>query len=172
MKKIKVNIKGIAPYLMNKFIEEKTGSRKKKEYIPKEEAEKKANRTEKRELYIPSQQIKASIVKASTDFKMTGKKSYKEYILSGIFISPDKIVLKPQEYTIFAHPVVIVRSRVMSWRPEFKEWEAEFIIEIVDDMINETTLKEILETAGKYKGIGDWRPEHGRFEVLSFKTLE
>jgi hypothetical protein len=33
------------------------------------------------------------------------------------------------------------------------------------------TLKAILEDAGKYKGIGDWRPKHGRFKVTSFEKV-
>ena len=39
-------------------------------------------------------------------------------------------------------------------------------------MMNQTVVKEILEAAGKYKGVGDNRPEFGRFEVIEFKKLE
>lgn len=61
----------------------------------------------------------------------------------------------------------------MRWRPIFKKWNCEFTIEIVDeDWLNPSILKQILEGAGKFKGVGDQRPEYGRFEVVSFKKIE
>ena len=60
----------------------------------------------------------------------------------------------------------------MSWRPMFKEWSCEFTLEIADEMLNATTVKEILETAGRFKAVGDYRPEYGRFIVKQFKKIE
>lgn len=173
MFKVEVEIIGKAPLLMNKFSEqEKTTSRAKKVYVPEEEAERKAYRTESEELYLPNTHFKAAMTKAATDFKMVGKKSYKEYVKAGVFIEEEEIVLNPQEYEIHAEPVVIQRSRVMSWRPKFKEWSCNFIMEITDEMINPTVLKDILIAAGNYKGVGDHRPEYGRFEVKSYKIID
>ena len=174
MVKYKVKIQGKAPLLMNKFIyvQEKSSSRAKKVYIPEDEAEKKTYRTEDGKLFLPSTHFKASMTKAATDFKMTGRKSYKEYIKAGIFIDETEIVLDQQEYEIFECPVVIQRARVMSWRPMFKEWSCEFTLEIADEMLNATNVKEILETAGRFKAVGDYRPEYGRFIVKQFKKVE
>lgn len=174
MSKIKVEVKGLSPLILNRFFVEKDKkSMRKKVYVPEDEAEKKTYRTEKGELYIPCTHFKASMVKASTDFKMVGKKTYKEYIKAGIIITPIEIILDQQEYEIHEEPVVIARVRVMSWRPKIKEWTCKFIIEIIDEeMINQSTLKEILESAGKYKGVGDHRPEFGRFEVVEFKIIK
>jgi len=171
MVKVNVSVKGIAPLLMNKFIGDKPteSKRGKKVYIPEDEAERKTYRTSDGKLFLPNTHFKASMIKASTDFKMSGRKSYKDYVKAGVFIMEEEIVLEQQEYEIFACPVVIQRARVMSWRPKFKEWNCSFTIEITDGFINPTTLKEILSTAGKYKGVGDFRPEYGRFEVTSFK---
>ena len=172
MAKIDLKVKCIAPLLMNKFLEKVEGSssRGKKVYEPSDEAEKKAYRTEDDQLYLPSTHFKASMVKAATDFKMSGKKSYKDYVKSGIFIYPEQIILDQQKYEVHSEPVVIQRARVMSWRPKFKEWSCSFEIEIADDMLNPTTIKEILQMAGKYKAVGDHRPEYGRFEVVEFKV--
>ena len=174
MVKVKVGIEGIAPLLMNKFVEVKTtdSKRSKKVYDPEEEAEKKTYRTEDGRLYLPSTHFKASMVKAASDFPMKGKKSHKDYVKSGIFIDEQEIVLDQQKYEIFACPVVIQRSRVMSWRPMFKKWSCNFTMEITDDMLNPTTIKDILEMAGKYKGVGDFRPEHGRFQVVKFQVVK
>ncbi len=171
MRKIKVKVKGKAPLLMNKFsVEEKTSSRAKKVYVPKEEAERKTYRTTSGKLCLPNTHFKAAMIKAGTDFKMEGRKTYKEYIKAGIFIEPQEIVLDQQKYEIHEEPVVIQRARVMSWRPKFKEWSCEFEIEITDEMINPNILKDILVAAGQYKGVGDHRPEYGRFEVIEWKV--
>ena len=172
MVKIDVKVKGVAPLLMNKFIESQPGESKrgKKVYDPSEEAEKKTYRTNDGKLYLPSSHFKASMVKAAADFKMTGRKTYKDYVKAGVFIETSEIVLEQQEYEIHAEPVVIQRARVMSWRPKFKEWSCSFRIEIVDEMINQTTLKEILSMSGKYKAVGDYRPEYGRFKIVSWKV--
>jgi len=173
MVKYKVKVEGKAPLLMNKFsVEEKTTSRAKKVYISEDEAEKKTYRTEDGKLFLPSTHFKASMVKAATDFKMTGRKSYKEYIKAGLFIDEAEIILDQQKYEIFACPVVIQRARVMSWRPMFKEWSCEFTLELADEMLNITDVKQILEAAGRFKGVGDFRPEHGRFIVKSFNKIK
>ncbi len=170
--KIKVKVKGKSPLLMNKFVvEEGITSRAKKVYVPEDEAEKKTYRNGDGELCLPSTHFKASLVKAGTDFKMVGRKTYKDYIKSGIFFEEELNILDPQEYVIHAEPVVIGQARVMSWRPKFKEWSCEFIMSIEDDMINQSVLKDILEAAGKYKGVGDYRPEYGRFEVESYEVI-
>ena len=172
MVKIDVKVKGIAPLLMNKFSEPVQGESKrgKKVYVPEEEAERKTYRTTDGKLYLPSTHFKASMVKASSDFTMTGRKKYKEYVKAGVFIETQEIVLDQQEYEIHAEPVVIQIAIVMSLRPKFKVWSCSFVIEIVDEMVNQTTLKEILTMAGKYKAVGDYRPEYGRFEVVSWKV--
>lgn len=174
MVRIQVKVIGKAPLLMNKFVEVPAtdSKRGKKVYVPEEEAEKKTYRTEKGKLFLPGKHFKASMVKAATDFKMKGHKSYKDYVKSGVFVETEEIILDQQDYEIHAEPVVIQRARVMSWRPKFKEWSCTFIIEIGDDMIDPTTLKEILEAAGKWKGVGDYRPEYGRFDIKEFKKIK
>lgn len=174
MVKIEVKVKGVAPLLMNKFnppteVESKRG---KKVYVAEDEAKRKEYRNEDGKLYLPNTHFKASMVKASADFKMTGRKTYKDYVKAGVFVETEQIVLDQQEYIIHAEPVVIQRSRVMSWRPKFKEWSCSFVIEIVDEMINQSTLREILSMAGKYKGVGDYRPEYGRFTIADWKVVK
>jgi hypothetical protein len=172
MKKIEVEIKG-ERYLMNRFVPstDTESKKKKKIYVPGEEAERKAYRTKDGKLYIPSTQIEATMTKAGTDFKMDKNKTYKEYIKGGIYVEPFEILITPQKYEIFATPVVINRSRVLAWRPQFNNWSAKFTINITDECIDILQLKEILIEAGKHKGIGDWRPKFGRFEIIRWKVI-
>ncbi len=174
MRKVKVEIKGIAPLLINKYVMQAEGqtTRKKTNYVPEEEAEKRVYRNKDGKCFIPWKNIKASMSKAAVDFKMSGRKSYKDYVKAGIFSDDMEIPLTPSEYIIHEEPVCIQGSMVPSWRPKFENWSCLFIIDVVDDMIDLTALKEILESAGKYKGLGSYRPEFGRFEVTKFEKVK
>ena len=69
MKRIEVEITGIAPLLHNRFPTEEFGVEKskasKKVYVPKEEAEKRLYKNLKGEIYVPSEHIYQSIKRTS-----------------------------------------------------------------------------------------------------------
>lgn len=44
-------------------------------------------------------------------------------------------------------------------------WRVEFTLSFDSDVLAEKTLKDILNTAGGFVGIGSWRPKFGRFTV-------
>ena len=176
MKKVNVKIKGVAPLLQHRFPLEEHGQNKskskKKVYDPKEEADK-ALYKNKKGIYEPSEHVWGAMIKASTKFKFEGKKTYKDIIKGGIVVEPDAIPLNRKDYDeIDARAVVVQRSRVVRWRPKFNKWELSFDILILDDdNLAPSTLKEILEEAGKV-GIGDFRPRFGRFQVTHFEEVK
>lgn len=171
---IEVKVKGKSSLLLHQYVEADatTSKKKKKVYVPAEEAEKVCYRTEDGQIYIPSTHFKGAMIKSGTDFIYSGRKTYKEYIKSGIFFKEKEIILTPQKYNINNTPVVIGQSRIMRSRPEFKEWECTFTIEVINEDLDKTVLKEILQSAGKFQGVGDFRPEYGRFEVVSFEVVK
>jgi hypothetical protein len=57
--------------------------------------------------------------------------------------------------------VMISRSRIMRYRPIFA---------VLSDL-DVSTFKSILETSGRFIGIGDYRPKFGLFEVTEVKTV-
>lgn len=63
-------------------------------------------------------------------------------------------------------PVVVNGKRVMRTRPIFKMWAAELEIQYLPDVVNEQTLVSALRNAGIYCGLGDWRPQNGRFQLV------
>jgi len=58
------------------------------------------------------------------------------------------------------------QQRVMRTRPCFRDWELEFAVFFDETILNPSAVRDFLELAGKIIGIGDWRPKHGRFEVV------
>lgn len=62
---------------------------------------------------------------------------------------------------------VINRNRVPVTRPMFTGWSVDCEIVYDDEVLNEREMWTILETAGRYIGLCDWRPRYGRFTVSS-----
>jgi hypothetical protein len=176
MREYEVSIKGIVP-LMHERFSGATSSKHKKKYDPKEECEKKLYRNKDGKIFQPAIHIEGALINAATNFQMKGRKSYKDFFKSSVIIMPQEIFFKipedPENYEIDERPVVIQRSRVLTWRPKWNDWEFDFSIKVLQDaMIDDSTVKEILEHAGAYVGIGSFRPKFGRFEVIKFQLKE
>lgn len=65
----------------------------------------------------------------------------------------------------FRH-VAIVRvqsARVARTRPVFNEWQANVTLQIEDSVVNVRQVDDWFQIAGTQIGLGDWRPQHGRF---------
>lgn len=62
----------------------------------------------------------------------------------------------------------IQKVKVVRCRPRFQEWATETTVIVDDTAINLEDFKEALRVAGAMQGLGDWRPQHGRFngEIL------
>jgi hypothetical protein len=169
----KVTVKGIAPLLANRFSFMENDGRVGKIKDPKIECETTVYKTKEGLLYQPAEHFEASMTKAATNFKIPGqgKKSFKDAFKGGIFVEPLEIIHKIQKWEPDIRPVVIQRARVPKGRAKFVEWELEFTIKNIDERISGAILKQILEEAGRYFGVGDYRPKFGRFEVINFEKV-
>lgn len=67
----------------------------------------------------------------------------------------------------FRH-VAIVRvqtSRIARTRPIFNEWTATVAVQYEDSIVNAAQVDRWMQIAGSQCGLGDWRPQYGRFSV-------
>jgi len=171
-----VTIKGVCPLLHHKFNPPKqTRQRKsKKVYDPKTEAEKGLYKNSEGVIYQPAEHLEGAIIKAATNFQMKGRKTYRDYAKACLILLEREIPFtNGAKYEIDERPVIINRARVMAWRPRWSNWQFTFIIRnLQPDMMDDQTLKEILEHAGLFVGIGDFRPKFGRFEVTGFEPKQ
>ncbi len=180
--KFKATIRGLCPLLMHRFSEDslttptkKTGDKKltddEKRTVAKEYLY-----LEKGKLSQPAIHIESTMQKASTQFKMAGngKKTYKELVKGGVFVFPDMIPHKYQKWEVDSRAVVnpSTGGRKMCYRPCLDKWELEFELQVNDDRADAEVIKQMLEHAGAYIGIGSYRPRFGRFEVVSFKEAK
>src|SRR3990167_5906011 len=56
-------------------------------------------------------------------------------------------------------------ATIMRTRPIFEEWAVDVEVGFNPEILNRATLIDWMKTAGELVGIGDWRPQNGRFQV-------
>ncbi len=164
---VAVSIKGTAPLLFHKF-DDSIGGKPDPNLSERDIAKDYLYENEDG-IYTPGEHIERSLQKAGTQFKFKGKKTYMDFIKAGVFVKPDCLIHKNQDWIVDRRAVVIQRSRIMRLRPKLIEWELDFDIEVIDPNIDLKKLNEILVYAGQYIGIGDYRPKFGRFLVTKFE---
>lgn len=146
---------------------------------PEQEAEDALYKNKEGKVVIPALNLIATMKAAASDFKVggKGKKTFKQYVDSGIDILPEDPLLIYENWEIDARPVVVQRARIIRARPRFDTWALDFQIQVLDPLLLDANhggsiLKEILEAAGKHKGLGDFRPRFGQFKVTRFEASE
>jgi len=183
MQKIEVEIKGMTQYLMHRFGSEDALNKTKKkqsEQTPEEQAKACLYKQPDGKIYIPSTQIHGTLIEAGKKFQIPGqgKATYSKMMGGLVIITPMALVIDPQRYEIDSRAVVVpaTRGRVMRNRPCFSDWKLRFTIENLEPrQTPSSAIQEILEYAGKYVGIGDFRPAKkgpfGRFSISKFEVV-
>lgn len=184
MKTINVQIVGKSPLLMNRYniqgeIDRQKGRRTTKNYDVNEDAKNSAyfsSNSKKKELIIPAQAIYASILNASSFYKIQ-KRSAKSILAGSIKVEPFEVSLGTDEFEVDVRPVVIQRQKVLKGRARLDEWKASFQIIYNEQLINDAQIiKDILTEAGLRIGLLDFRPQRGGsfgcFEISKFEVLK
>ncbi len=171
VQKYKVEIVGIRPLLQNDSFGTETNAKKGQVYDPQEEAEKRLILDKDDNICQKASHIEGAMTKSATDFKVSGRKTYKDLFKSAVTVEPVMILHLIPDWVIDSQSVKVQQARIMRCRPRFDEWRLRFQIVVSDERIQPLILKQILENAGLYIGIGDYRPKYGLFEIEEFKTL-
>jgi len=61
-------------------------------------------------------------------------------------------------FELFAKSAKVGMSKHIRVRPRFNQWSATGTVTVFDESITEDVLQNILDMAGMYCGLGDWRP--------------
>lgn len=189
MKQYKVVISGVTPYMQHRMDDQKLEAWEKRrgpiherDDIAHEDAiraEYHCYRSADGPCYIPAEQIRGALINAGSyvKAKVGGRsKSMKQIVAAMFMVSPDEIII-PEYSAIDKRSAVNknVKARVIVVRPRWNQWSAEFTLSVDEDSITKETIQQIIEYAGKYVGIGSFRPTNngmfGRFELTEIKTL-
>jgi hypothetical protein len=113
---------------------------------------------------IPAFSFKAAMVCSA---RFTGGQM-KQTVLRGAFhILGDYVPIKgtPSMRRDYIRLNTIGKPADLRYRAEFKEWETELPIRFNQAVISKEQLIQLIHIAGFSNGVGDWRPEHGLFDV-------
>jgi len=169
--RIDVSIAGIRPLLQNAFVRDNNSETVKKgqTYDDLEEAEKRLIKGSDGSICQPATHIEGCLVKAATEFKFQGKKTYKDIFKAGIFVDPLLIPHQNPHWEIDKQRVVVNRAGILRCRPRFDNWSLNFTILVREERLQPRIIQDILYHAGKFHGIGDYRPRFGLFQITSFE---
>lgn len=182
--KYSVTIKGVTPYMQHRMDDTKLEQWevRRKKIIEREgldtEDEKVAAfhafSDEDGNYYMPSDHIRMAMINAGGFIKSkvgNARKSMKNVVAAMFTVSPEQITL-PRFDVVDKRSAVNknVKARIIVKRPKWNEgWKATFTLLIDDDTITQDTVKDLLNYAGRYVGIGSYRPQNngffGRFEI-------
>lgn len=188
MKTYKVEIKGVTPYMQHRMDDKKLEDWEKergkiieRDDIAKEDlirAEFHCYRNGK--CFIPAEHIRGSLINAGAFVKAkvgNSRKSMKNIVAAMFFIEPLQIEI-PDFDEIDKRSAVNrnIKGRIIVVRPKWNNWKAKFNLIVDNDTITDKTIESIIEYAGKYVGIGSFRPTNngmfGRFEIVKFETIK
>jgi hypothetical protein len=135
---------------------------------PEEEAEASVYRNANGELYLPSMQFRASMLKACTNRKI-GKLAAKSIVAGSVFMVETECPLvhpdtgKPLTvWAIDSQRAVVQGNGIIRSRARLDRWATKLAMEIDPTFIPDPSLiEELLNIAGKICGVGDFRPNRG-----------
>lgn len=183
VKTYKIEIEGIVPILLNKYDhdlnKEKTAVPKgKKEDWEEENWQRKAYYNNNDEIILPDTYIMGSIRSIANESGIqASKKGGKAKALSKAFIDGSLIldfspvIGNKEDLVPFKTNVKIAQSTIMSTRPKLDNWVAVFDIIDLNEVFLMEEIKALIEYAGKFKGVGDWRPKFGRYKLNKIEEV-
>lgn len=148
------------------------------EPLPRDAAEAVAYRLPSGELYLPSTMLQRSFVEAAGDYKQRGKRQSMKYAAGAAFLVDGEVLtFDPplRAFEVDSRPVVIpaTKGRVMRHRPRLDAWSISARAFVDESLVPLDLVLEILNHAGRIKGLGDFRPQKGgpfgRFQVTRFE---
>jgi hypothetical protein len=180
-----ITITGMADLLFhrwsNEAVAEKAAAAKGSEAKKTDNIESYIYRNESNLICLPGRYLVRSIVEAGRFHQdpRSARKMAKELVQAGVIceeiLSPVLVNGKPTEAWDYLDEqrVCIMRSAITRTRPAFtKGWQCKFsLTSILPEYINPDFLRTLIDGAGKFIGIGDFRPTYGRFVVSEWEVL-
>lgn len=125
---------------------------------------------------LPGEYLRMAIIEAakSRQDPRSPRKSAKDLYKAGIVTLTALAPLGKQYDYEHRCRAVVQRNGITRVRPAFKSgWKATVRLMIMSpEYIDRQALLDTLANAGRFVGVGDFRPTYGRFNVVSFAKVE
>jgi hypothetical protein len=185
MKEIIVRLKSNSPYSQGRFHNAEKLEKESHDAYEKRTWNKRCHINKDGFVFIPPMAFKNCVSDCAKYISMQipgkGKSTYTKHIEAGLLVT-EPLVLPLKEKDIlgewFHVPSDGMRGgskRVMKCFPIIPSWEGEVLYYIFDDTVTVDVFRYHLEQAGKFIGIGRFRPRnngyYGRFDVLDLEVV-
>ncbi len=179
---VEIEVTGACPILFHKWdcevVDAKSKARKGSTEKKTDNLESFIYRNEEGFISLPGEYLRMAMVYAAK-FKQdprSPRKSAFDLFKAGIISLTDLAPINGGVHTwdyLDQRRVVVQRSGITRMRPAFhKGWTAEFILCVnTPEYIDFQFFNEVLQTAGRLIGVGDFRPTYGRFDISKCKVL-
>lgn len=179
MKKATAHLKSVSPYSQSRFHNIKKKADETSDTHEERTWRERLSTTKDGNVFIPPMAFKNCLSSAAKYLKKgipgQGKSTYTKKFVSGVLVA-DGLTLPVKKDQVqgesFFVPADGIRGsgkRVMKTFPVIPDWSGKVEFTILDEIIDKNTFTETLEEAGKFIGIGRFRPEnngfYGRFTV-------
>lgn len=174
-----VSVVGTAPFLFHRWsvegVDAKSKAAKGSKAKKSDDLESYVYRNASGELCIPGEYLRMAIIGAAK-FRQdprSPRKSAMDLFKAGVVaIEPLcslGVGVKDWSY-VDQRRVMVQRNGITRSRPAMETgWKVDFLIQVLlPEYIPAETLNEVIQSAGKLIGIGDFRPTYGRFQVVNF----
>ena len=177
-----VELTGAAPLLFhawnNESVAEKAGAKKGSAAKKTDDVESYTYRTESGHLGIAGRCLHGALLEAGKFVQdpRSPRKSARDLLKAALVVLDMVAPLQPKtkewDY-LDMQRVVIQRSAITRTRPAMKEgWKVTFKIQVIlPEYVNPQFLQDLLDKAGKFAGLCDFRPTYGRFAITKFSVV-
>lgn len=178
--RVEVTIQGVCPILFHRYscesVEAKAKAGKNTKAKKTDDIDSYVYRNEKGEICIPGEYLKGACVQAgrSRQDPRSPRKSAMDLYKAIVIPLSDLASLGTDQWDYLdKRRVVVQRSAISRVRPAFQAgWEATFQFLIQSpEYLDPSSFNALLTDAGRFVGVGDFRPTFGRFVVTSFGVL-
>lgn len=183
MKKVIAELQSVSPYSQSKHYDVPKLDKERPDDYEKRTWRNRCHSDENGQIFIPPMAFKNCLSEAAKYLQIQipgkGKSTFTKHFEAGILIMDPMPVginiddVKGETFFVPADGKRGGSKRVMRTFPVIPKWKINLTAYILDETITEEVFKYHLEQAGKFIGVGRFRPRnngfYGRFEVLSIQ---
>jgi hypothetical protein len=180
MRQIIATLRSVSPYSQSRFHNEPKKEKEANDDYEKRTWPSRMHVNESGKVFIPPMAFKNCLSECAKYISMQipgkGKATYTKHFEAGVMVtdplildlSPDDV--KGEWLHVPSDGMRGGKKRVMKCFPHISQWSGDVSFYIFDETITESVFKYHLEQAGKFIGIGRFRPRnngyYGRFDVV------
>ncbi len=183
MKSVLVTLKSVSPYTQGRFHNTPKMEKESHDDYEQRTWRNRCHVDKDGMVFIPPMAFKNCLAEAakylSIQIPGKGKATYTKHFEAGVMVM-DPVVLGIKKEDMEGMTLFVPADgrrggskRVLKTFPTIQEWTAQVQFYVLDETITEDVFKYHLEQAGKFIGVGSFRPRnnsfHGRFEVVDIK---